>query len=133
MYPEIWSVVGVFVSGILSWLVSRSSASREIKRLRLEWEREDVVTSEDDFSEMAGAVSEFIRRNDVETLSKAARLVGQIRAKETGKLGECLDTLFSVLSPEKPKPEISLALSAVIDEKRKRQSRQDTGDNKKQR
>ena len=41
------ALVGTAVSGLLSWFVSRSSAVKEVEKLRLTWEHETIVTSDD--------------------------------------------------------------------------------------
>ena len=46
------ALVGTAVSGLLSWFVSRSSAVKEVEKLRLTWEHETIVTSDDEFAEL---------------------------------------------------------------------------------
>ena len=51
------ALVGTAVSGLLSWFVSRSSAVKEVEKLRLTWEHETIVTSDDEFAEMVSSVA----------------------------------------------------------------------------
>ena len=112
------SLAGVVISSLIAWFVSRSTASKEIEKLRLTWEREDVVSSDDEFAEMAAAVARFLRSDSPHNLAAASSRVAAIRSKESGRLGECLDSLYASLT-NCERQAIEQALTAVIEEKRK--------------
>ena len=63
MSPEIISaiigVASVIISGVVSWLVSKASASKEIEKLKMEWAREDRKAADDEFADMVVAVSSY--------------------------------------------------------------------------
>ena len=106
---------------VISILKSRVVAKTEHELKQLTWQREDIVSSEEEFAQMARAVSVFStdRHND---RGAALQSVAAIRAKETGALGEALDELYSCVRYE-DNPGTNRALSKVIDEKRKLRER----------
>ena len=50
---------GVVLSSLISFFVARSTANREIRRMKLTWDREDAVTADKEFSSMSAAVAEY--------------------------------------------------------------------------
>ena len=117
---------GTILSALIAWAVSRSTAKRELKKMRLMWEREDIVSSDDDFAQMAESVARYIHRNRSSDGVDAAGKVNALRAKESGTLANALDLLYFALDDSKhcidPDFEkIQQCLSKVIEEKRKKQ------------
>lgn len=113
------SFVGVGVSAMVSWGVAHYSIKAEIKKLNMTWSREDIVSSEEEFSKMAEAVGRYAAdySND-ELQAEAAGKVAAIRAKEIGTLGETLDSLYAdVISPPSHS-KLCKGLTLVIDAKR---------------
>lgn len=94
MICTIITVVGTVISALVSYGISRHTAGKELERMRLEWEREDVMTSEDDFAEMASAVAAFVYRPTGYNQQSAMETVAAIRAREIGELGNLLDSLY---------------------------------------
>lgn len=77
--------------------IAQETATQEIKKMERTWEREDMVSSEEEFSEMANAVARYIHRNTLAHANEAVGLVASIRAKEYGELGQILDALYAAL------------------------------------
>lgn len=121
------SVFGTVISALIAWLVSRTAANKELKKMRLEWEREDIVTSDDDFAEMAAAVAYCMHNHHHTALAEAIGKVNSVRAREKGVLAEALDRLHNELRNTGCTNHINLqkidaCLTEVIQEKRKAQS-----------
>lgn len=119
----LFSLVGIVSSGILSFLVAKSSASKEIEKLKLTWKREDVVSSEADFSEMVSSVAVYAKTLNITDMNAATKWVAKIRAQETGVLGNLLDSLYNQLR-DPVVSELENTLSEIIKEKRQRKSEQ---------
>lgn len=120
------TAAGTILSALLAWAVSRSTAKRELKKLQLIWEREDVVSSDDDFAQMADSVARYIQRNRSSDGADAAGKVNALRARETGDLAKALDLLYCAISNSKGQDypnfeKIQQCLSVVVEEKRKKQ------------
>lgn len=88
------TVGGTVVSALIAWFVSRSTTNKEIEKMKLGWEREDLVSSDDEFSEMASAVAKYVARNHENNRSDAMEKVASIRSKESGKIAKLLDQLY---------------------------------------
>ena len=127
------ALVGTAVSGLLSWFVSRSSAVKEVEKLRLTWEHETIVTSDDEFAEMVSSGGLGIPSS----FDNAICRVASVRSKEQGPLADSLDNLYRILFDISPNSGIvdfyssdfqerlkqaDDCLSQVIEEKRKRKS-----------
>lgn len=116
------TVGGVVFSALISYAISRSTANKEIEKMKLSWEREDVVSSEDEFSGMASAVAKFVDNNTSRNRANAMEQVAAIRSKEVGVLGRLLDELYlSVQTGDTS--EADIRLSQVIDQKRETKSK----------
>lgn len=113
---------GVVFSALISYAISRSTANKEIEKMELTWEREDVVSSDDEFAEMASAVAKFVTHNSGVNQRAAMEQVAAVRSKETGVLGRLLDELYiEVQSGVAYNADIRL--SQVIDQKRESKSK----------
>lgn len=108
---------GIAFSAIVSYVISRSTANKEIEKMKLTWEREDVVSSDDEFAEMAGTVAKFVSNSSGQAKRSAMEQVAAIRSKETGELGRLLDELYLDLQSGYPS-NADIKLSQVIDKKR---------------
>lgn len=131
------ALAGTVVSGLISWLVSRSSAAKEIEKMKLAWNHEHTVSSDDDFAEMVFAVATCLQEKVPVSFDSAISYVAAIRSKESGSLGSKLDALHQVLFEISPNANMvnfygseyqssinraNDCLTEVINEKRKRQS-----------
>lgn len=101
MAPEIIctliALCGTVASGLISWLVARSSAEKEIKKMRIEWEHDKLLSSDDDFSEMASSVAVCLQSLDLSDFDTALASVASLRIRETGPISLKLDKLYSTL------------------------------------
>lgn len=91
------SVAGTVLSALVAWFVSKSTANKEIEKMRLNWEREDSISSETEFSEMVIAVTRYLHSQSEENFLLAIEKVNIVRLKETGRLFYELWTLYKSL------------------------------------
>lgn len=96
---------------------AQETTNQEIKKLERTWEREDIVSSDDEFAEMAAAVAKFVHHNSYEHRDKAVAKVAAVRSKESGCLGEDLDLLYDAIRMNK-QLEADQYLTMAINEKR---------------
>lgn len=110
------ALTGTLCSVIISWFISQQSIKSENDKLQKTWDREDVVSSDDEFAQMAESVAVYIHSS----YSKATCIgkVAALRSKEHGALAKSLDKLYSSIQSG-DKTAVNLALSEVIEEKRK--------------
>lgn len=116
------SLIGNIISAAIAHRTAlktaQETANQEIKQLEKTWEREDIVSSEEEFAAMAAAVAKYIHRNTIDNGVDAAGKVAGVRSKEHGDLGKILDTLHKSIDDRDPE-KAALALSEAIDAKRK--------------
>lgn len=89
------SAGGVVVASVISWLVSRSTANKEIRKMRMTWAHEKEISCDEGFAEMVSAVSLYINSRNIGDGYRALEMVSKLRAKETGELARKLDILHS--------------------------------------
>lgn len=116
------SLIGNIISAMIAHKTAlktaQETANQEIKQLEKTWEREDIVSSEEEFAAMAAAVAKYIHRNTIDNGVDAAGKVAGIRSKEHGKLGNILDALHKSID-NRDLEKAAMSLSAAIDAKRK--------------
>lgn len=134
MSPEILcaiiSFAGIVLSSLLSWFISRFTANKELEKLELLWKREDVVSSDDEFAEMAEAVASYCADCRPTTRRIAMEKAAFTRSKEFGDLALCLDLLYVAIMNNQPEL-ADQRLTKVIEEKRKAKSRQQSAKHNK--
>ena len=77
--------------------IAQEAANQEIQKMERTWEREDVVSSDEEFAAMSCAAAKYIHCNTVKLASDAIGMVASVRAKEYGELGRILDELHKAL------------------------------------
>ena len=112
------TTTGMLISAVISWFISRQTANKEIEKLHLTWNREDVISSDEEFAEMVKAVAKYDNHRTELYRIEAIALVGSVRSKEYGELGCNLDALYDPISNNHI-CRLSEALSKVINQKRK--------------
>lgn len=121
------TVGGTLLSTLIAFFVSRSTANKEIEKMKLTWEREDVISSDDEFAEMASAVATYVQNGWSGNQCTAMSKIAAIRSKEIGSLALKLDQLYTSVSRGNANSADSL-LTEVINEKRQAKSKTDTSD-----
>lgn len=76
---------------------AKQTASSEIEKMQLTWSREDLVTSDDEFADMASEVARYIQNGTSSQSRDALAKVAAVRSKESGAIGDTLDMLYSYL------------------------------------
>lgn len=129
-------MIGMILSALISWFVSKSAANRELRKLQLTWEHEDIVSSDDEFAEMANVVAHYIQRPHEDERADAAGKISALRTKEVGALAQSLDQLYNSINlygsfNTIDYQYVDLCLSEVINQKRKAQSHNQYNSQKK--
>ena len=92
------TAVASLISAILSALIARktavTTANKEIEKMKLSWEREDTVSSDDEFAEMAKEVAGFVALSNGGNDYNALRAIATVRIKETGEVSRILNDLY---------------------------------------
>ena len=97
---------------------AQETATQEIKKMERAWEREDLVSSDEEFSAMATAVARYVHRNSMENGVDAAGKVAGVRSKEHGEMGRILDALHNSID-DRDLEKAAQELSKAIEEKRR--------------
>ena len=116
------AVAGTVLSALISYGVSRYTASKELEKMKLTWEREDIVSSEDEFAAMAKAVGAFVQSSHPSHQRAAMELVAAARSKEIGALGSLLDHLYMHIQSGHI-GNTDVGLTKVINQKREAKSK----------
>ncbi len=113
------SAIGVLLSSLLSFFVSKSTAKSEIKKMQLTWEREDNLSHSSDFAQMIRTVSLYCNLTESEPdivhsqeYAESIALVDCLRSTETGDLAQKLDQLRDSFPSDLP--QIRKNLDTVI-------------------
>ena len=88
------SVIGIVISSLFSYAISRYTANKEFDKMKLTWEREDIVSSEEEFSDMSKAVGAYVQSGASQCQRVAMELVAAARSKESSIFGALLDELY---------------------------------------
>ena len=88
------TTIGVIVSALVSLFVARSTAANEIKKMQLSWEREDAVSSDDEFAAMVSASVKYANTEDDDLLIDTLQRVASLRAKAIGEIAKIYDLLY---------------------------------------
>lgn len=112
------STFGVIVSALISRNISKNTAAREVTKMKMTWEREDIISSDDEFADMAATVARFVQFNSPTHRSDSMAKVAAARSKESKELGKILDNLYDAIHRNRSQ-EADLLLTEAITEKRK--------------
>ena len=118
-----FALLGIVISGVISLLVSRLTTAKEIKKMKLEWEREDISSLDSEFSDMVSAVALYSRTQRIRDWNNAISKTAGVRSKEKGALAQTLDTLYIHLKNQSVS-NIESCLTQAITEKRNGRSKQ---------
>lgn len=111
------TVGGTLLSSLIAFLVSRTTANKEIEKMKLTWEREDAISTDEDFSEMAAAVAKYIACNNLQNQTDALAKIAAVRLKESEDVCTYLDLLSRAIRAENLTG-TNAFLTEAIDEKR---------------
>ena len=113
----IGSIITAKISQKTAFKTAEETANREIEKMERTWQREDIVSSDEEFAEMSSAVASFVHMRNGAFSLEATKAVASIRSKETGELASTLDHLYnSIQADDYQKTE--MLLSEAISEKR---------------
>lgn len=109
---------GTLLSALIAFFVSRTTANKELEKMKLTWAREDLVSSDDEFAEMAEAVSKYVQNNYGKVQSDAMSKIAAVRSKEINSIAVILDDLYKYVRMDNPNAADEY-LTKAINEKRK--------------
>ena len=111
------SLVSAIISSLIAKRTAESTANKEIEKMRLSWEHEDIVSSDEEFAEMVKAVAKVCDYYCLDNQQDAIGKVASIRSKERGQLGDALDNLYNAVKAENFDA-ANMYLTFAIDHKR---------------
>lgn len=111
------SVIGVIASALIAKSVSKNTAAKEIEKMKLAWEHEDMVSSEEEFGDMTASVARYSSNLRETDRRDALGRIASIRAKENEALATALDELYQAVSQQNTNS-INSYLTKVINIKR---------------
>lgn len=82
---------------VLSSFLSRVSAHREIKRLKMEWDRADSVSFKAEIAEAVGAAAEFEQSANPRHQREAVKRLAAVMVKADGEMRELLVRLYEAV------------------------------------
>lgn len=111
------SIATIGISSLASVIAARIAAKKEIRKMMLSWQREDMVSSEREFSEMCAAVTQYVVDGNNSNWKNALEKISALRARHSGGAGEHLDVLYYCVH-ENNQNGADKELSLLIDAKR---------------
>ena len=108
---------GAILSAFISFLVSRSTANKEIEKMRLSWDREDTTLADEAFSQMIHAVREYISCENEYFKYGAMNAVDALQLKESDAVNAVLAQLHDALRLGS-RPQAEQLLAAVVEAKK---------------
>lgn len=114
---------GVLLSTLGSLFVSKITASKEIKKLELEFEHNDNAKLAAELSDALAAAAKYANKPVRMFHTDAVTKVAAVRVRYGGEIGRLLDALYNDLTSENPS-NIDCTLALLVDEKRKCESDQ---------
>lgn len=114
----IGSIIAAHISRKAAVETAKETANHELEKLERTWDHDDIVSSDDEFAEMAAIVSKFVYFESGAWTDDALSKVAEIRSRENGKLGAMLDTLYICIG-EQQYQTADQTLTAAINEKRR--------------
>lgn len=123
------SFIGAIISSVLAYFISRFSAQNEIEKMRISWEREDMISSDEEFTEMVVTVTRYINSKEKTDETAALEKINSLRSKELGELFFQLNLMQRIINikDSEGKPDFKFldkCLSDAIEQRRKAKRRQ---------
>lgn len=107
------ALAGVVLSALVSFLTAFFTANHKLKELKATWEHDAAVSSDEEFAEMAKAVSKYVASGARLYAQDAAAKVSSVRSQEHGDIAETLDSLHHALLRENRTRADSLLSTAI--------------------
>lgn len=114
---------GVLLSTLGSLFISKITASKEIKKLELEFEHNDNAKLSAELSDALAAAAKYANKPVRMFHTDAVTKVATVRVRYGGEIGRILDVLYNDLTSE-TSSNIDRTLALLVEEKRKCESDQ---------
>ena len=98
MKSEIICSLISFAGIVISAVLSRVSASREIKKLKLEWARTDSVSLQDKIADAVGCSVKFAQTGRLRKQDEAVQRLAEVMIMTDGELNELISELYDCVS-----------------------------------
>ena len=93
------STIGVVLSALLAFFISKNTVKAEIKKLQITWEHEDKSSYELAFSDMLTATTLYLSDQTDENYKNAIKTLNMVRTKEeNGESASTLDMLYYLIT-----------------------------------
>lgn len=117
------SAGGVLLSTLGSLFISKIAASKEIKKIKLEFEHNDNATLATELSDALAAAAKYSSKPITMYHTDAVSKVAAVRVRYGGELGRLLDVLYGDLTDGNCGG-IDRTLALLVEEKRKCEANQ---------
>ena len=114
----IGSIIAAHISRKAAVETAKETANHELEKLERTWDHDNIVSSDDEFAEMAAIVSKFVCYESGAWSDDALSKVAEIRSRESDQLGRILDSLYIYIE-ERNYGDTDKTLTAAINEKRR--------------
>ena len=91
---------GTVLAAVIAFFSARYTARREIKKLKLQWTREDNLTGKKEFAEMTAAVSRYLQSGWSRHQREALESVAILQVTAHGDLLTELSTLSDLIASD---------------------------------
>lgn len=112
------SAGGVLLSTFGSLTISKIAASKEIKKIKLEFDHSDNAKLAEELSEAMAAAAKYSNKPVVMYQTDAVSKVAAVRVRYSGEVGRLLDVLYNNLANGNYR-EIDRTIALLVDAKRK--------------
>ena len=104
---------GTVLSAVIAFFSARYTAKREIRKMKLQWTREDNLSDKKEFSEMTAAVSRYAQSGWSRHQREALECISVLQVSASGELLDELTTLSNLVASDSL-DDISQQLMTVI-------------------
>ena len=104
---------GAVLAAIIAYLTARTTTKKELKKMKMQWERNDAQSIKADFEEVASSVSKYIQSGWPSHQRDALQKISKLQMAGSEEMFDALESLrTSILYG--PKGSIEQRLNAVI-------------------
>lgn len=109
--------LGTILSATISFFVSRTTASKEIEKMRLSWDREDATSTDEAFFKMIQAVRSYTSSENEYLKYDAMNAVNALQIRESAAVCAVLSQLHDALH-QGSRHRAELLLTAAVEAKK---------------
>ena len=91
------SVITVLISNRNAKIQARSTASDEVEKMTRTWQREDKLSSEEEFKAVCETIAAYLHDGTSDSQGEALVNIAGMRATTNGQLAEVLDGIYETI------------------------------------